>query len=121
MTKILDIQQSIAAANGNASLAKELFSMLLNELELRLQQIKSSLQSNNMDELKEHVHKLYGATAYCIVPKLRNRTAALNKILKEKNHSQLHSLVDEVLQEIQDLINGGPDFLKKDWVIKPEL
>lgn len=116
MTKILDIQQSITAANGNASLAKELFAMLLSELEIKLQQIKSSFQSNNMDALKEHIHKLYGATAYCIVPELRNSAAALDKILKEKNYSQLHSLVDEVLQEIQELINGGPDFLKKDWV-----
>lgn len=116
MTKILDIQQSITAANGNASLAKELFAMLLSDLDLRLEQIKSSFQTNNMEALKEHIHKLYGATAYCIVPELRNSAATLEKRLKEKDHSQLHSQVDEVLQKIQELINGGPDFLKKDWI-----
>lgn len=116
MTKILDIQQSITAANGNASLAKELFTLLLSDLDLRLEQIKSSFQTNNMEALKEHIHKLYGATAYCIVPELRNSAAALDERLKEKDHSQLHSQVDEVLQKIQELINGGPDFLKKDWI-----
>ena len=68
MTKILDIQKSIEAANGNTSLAKELFSMLLNDLDVRLGQIKTSFDANNMNELAEHIHKLYGATAYCIVP-----------------------------------------------------
>lgn len=115
MTKILDIPQSIIAANGNISLAKELFTMLLDELELRLEQIKNSFQANDMEVLTEHIHKLYGATAYCIVPKLRKRAAALDEALKEKNHSQLPSLVDDVINEIQNLIKTRSDFIKKDW------
>ncbi len=51
MTKILDIQQSIIAANGNTSLAKELFTMLLDDLDVRQQQIESSFQSKNMETL----------------------------------------------------------------------
>jgi len=115
MTKTLDIQQSIIAANGNISLAKELFTMLLGDLELRLEQIKSSFESNNMNTLKEHIHKLYGATAYCIVPKLRKSAATLDEALKENSYSQLQSLVDEVIHEIQELINKGSGFIEQDW------
>lgn len=116
MTKILDIQQSIIAANGNAALAKELFTMLLNDLDIRLQQIESSFQSNDMETLAEHIHKLYGATAYCIVPNLRKSTASLDEALKEINSSQLKQLVETVLQEIRKLINDGPALIEKDWI-----
>lgn len=116
MTKILDIQQSIEAANGNASLAKELFTMLLNDLDTRLGQIKSSFDANNMNELAQHIHKLYGATAYCIVPKLRNSTETLDQALRQKDYSQLNELVETVLNEIQQLINDGPTYIEKDWL-----
>ena len=116
MTKILDIQQSIITANGNASLAKELFTMLLNDIDERQQQIESSFQANNMEMLQEHIHKLYGATAYCIVPKLRKSAAELDEVLRQKNYSQLQSLVDAVLQEIRQLISDGPAFIEKDWI-----
>lgn len=115
MTKILDIPQSIVAANGNTSLAKELFTMLLGDLELRLQQIKDSFSSNNIEMLAEHIHKLYGATAYCIVPRLRKSAEVLESELRQNDLSQLNGHVESVLQEIQQLINDGPDFIKENW------
>ena len=115
MTKILDIQQSIVAANGNASLAKELFTMLLNDLEARFKQIKSSFNADDMNELAEHIHKLYGATAYCIVPQLRGSAEILDQVLREKDYSQVSELVDVVLDEIQQLINNGPAYIEEDW------
>ena len=116
MTKILDIQQSITAANGNVSLAKDLFTMLLDDLELREEQIKSSFQSDDMMMLEEHIHKLYGATAYCIVPKLRQSTETLEGLLRQKDYSQLKKLVEKVLQEIQLLISNGPDYIEQNWL-----
>ena len=116
MTKILDIQQSIISANGNASLAKELFTMLLDDIDVRMQQIESSFRENNIEMLQEHIHKLYGATAYCIVPQLRESAAALDEVVRQKNHTQLQSLVDDVLQEIKQLINDGPAFIEEDWI-----
>lgn len=116
MSKILDIQQSIAAANGNVSLAKELFTMLLDDLNMRLQQIESSFEQNNMDELAEHIHKLYGATAYCIVPSLRKYTALLDTSLKQKDYSQLGQSVNDVIKEIKTIINNGPEFIQEDWL-----
>lgn len=117
MTKILDIQESIIAANGNVALAKELFSMLIDDLKIRLQQIETSLQSNNMDTLKEHIHKLYGATAYCKVPKLRQCTAILDGELKQNNYTQINQLTDNVIKEINNILSAGPDLIKKDWGI----
>lgn len=116
MTKILDIQQSITAANGNASLAKDLFIMLLDDLKVRLEQIENSFQSNDMAVLGEHIHKLYGATAYCIVPKLRNSTEILERALRDKDSTQLNILVEKVIQEIKQLMEDGPAHIEKDWL-----
>ena len=115
MTKVLDIQQSITAANGNAKLAKDLFVMLLNDLNSRLKQINSSFQANDMDLLAEHIHKLYGATAYCIVPRLRESTEILDHTLKEKDYNQLDEMVNSVLNEINQLIEEGPQHTEHDW------
>lgn len=115
MTKILDIAQSISAANDNVSLAKELFTMLISDLEKRLQQIESSFQSENMDSLSEHIHKLCGATAYVIVPKLRESTKTLDETLKNKDYDKISYLVNDVIIEIRQLINSAPAFIEKDW------
>lgn len=116
MTKILDIQQSIIAANGNTSLAKELFTMLIADLDVRLKQIETSFQSNDMEQLEEHIHKLYGATAYCIVPQLRESTKILDDILRQKNYEDINTLVKKVLHEMSLLITKAPDFIDKDWL-----
>lgn len=115
MTKILDIKQSIITANGNVSLAKELFAMLLEDLGSRLLEIENNFKNKNFDALTENIHKLYGATAYCIVPKLRKCTAILEKHLKQKDYTQLDEQVAHVLEEIQNLIISGPDYIKDDW------
>jgi two-component system sensor histidine kinase BarA len=114
MTKIVDIQQSISAANGNTALAKDLFIMLLDDLGARSQQIKDSFQNNDMDTLAEHIHKLYGATAYCVVPALRESVGSLDIKLKEKNYN-VGQLVNTVLNEIQNIIKDGPNILEEDW------
>ena len=48
MTNLFDLQDSITAANGNATLAKDLFTMLLNELESRLKQIKTCFYDHDL-------------------------------------------------------------------------
>lgn len=115
MTKILDIKQTITAANGNTALAKDLFKMLLDDLDNRFQDIQICYQENKIDELAEHIHKLYGATAYCIVPQLREATHQLEKTLANKSTTQLEQLVTKVLDEINLLIVNGPVYLDKEW------
>ena len=115
MTKIFDIEQSIIAANGNSSLAKELFTMLMADLDERLKQIEDSFIANDIEKLAEHIHKLYGATAYCIVPKLRKRTEVLENELRQKEYSKVEEHVESIREEINQLLSEGPSFIEKDW------
>ncbi|MFK5913088.1 MAG: Hpt domain-containing protein [Woeseiaceae bacterium] len=115
MTQILDIQKSIIAANGNTSLAKELFTMLLDDLDQRLEQIEISFKEKNLEALAEHAHKLHGATAYCVVPNLREYAKTLEYSLKEKTQPNLTELVENVLSEMLVIIKEGPALLKQKW------
>lgn len=115
MTETLDINKSIIAANGNVSLAKDLYKMLIDDLGKRLDQIESSFQNNDMENLGEHAHKLFGATAYCIVPKLRISAEALDHALHNKKFDQLNELVANIQQEIKRLILEGPEHLELNW------
>lgn len=116
MTNSLDIQKSVLAANGNISLAKELFTMLLDELNLKKEQIKVSFQASDMQQLEEHIHKLYGATAYCVVPDLRDNARKLEHALKNKDYSPVQKLVALVENNIQKTIDDGPGLLEEDWL-----
>ena len=116
MTKILDIQQSIVTANGNISLAKELFTMLIDDLGMRVELIENSFQSGDMEQLGEHIHKLYGATAYCIVPQLRESAKILDDVLRNKEYENINELVNNVLNEMRQLINKAPEFINLDWL-----
>lgn len=115
MTNLFDLQDSITAANGNATLAKDLFTMLLNELESRLKQIKTCFYDHDLQGLAQHTHKLYGATAYCIVPELRSSTEKLENALNNGELNNLEDLVEQITKDIQHLINEGPRFLELDW------
>jgi len=115
MTKIVDIEKSVHAANGNAKLAKDLFRMLIKDLDSRLEQINSSFANNDMENLAEHVHKLYGATAYCIVPNLRHVAENLENSLKDKRYSELPVLIELIVKEMNQLIKEGPQFIEQEW------
>ena len=115
MATLLDLQESITAANGNVTLARDLFAMLLSELKTRIKQIETSFYVHDLQGLAECTHKLYGATAYCIVPQLRSSTEKLENALTNGELNNLEILVEQIKSDIQELINEGPRFLAMDW------
>lgn len=115
MNDILDIKQSIINANGNVGLAKDLFQMLLDELPERLDQVNLSYQTGNFEDLLEHAHKIYGATAYCAVPAIRKAAEDLEATLKKAETTDLEVLVNELTCQIKHLILKGQEFLDQNW------
>lgn len=109
---IIDTKLALEKANGNSELAKELFTMLINELEPLLQQIKSSYQSNSIQDLLDHAHRLHGSTAYCGVPDLKSTAQKLEASVKnQKNNDEILSNIENVDNSIKLLLKNAPDFL----------
>ena len=116
MSDILDKNLAIEQAGGDETLAKELFGMLLKDAPQLLEQIEIAFNIRNTVDLWEHAHKLYGSTAYCGVPQLRERAKAVEDAIKADAHSDV--LEDEVRalsEAVQSLCAHGTEFLSMPW------
>jgi len=120
MNEIFDAATALEQAGGNEELARELFSMLLNELPDHRQAIDAAFRSMTsetaaIDGLWDSVHKLYGAAAYLGVPALRGAAKTLEDQIRENARDQLAEGIRQLDQEIERLLNSSADILARDW------
>ncbi len=78
----VSVDESIQLAAGKADLAEELFSMLLEQLQIDTPRVQELWDGDHLEELLECVHKLHGATRYCGVPELRTAANRFETALK---------------------------------------
>jgi len=109
MTAIFDKFQGIELAGGNEDLANELFPMLISELPEHKTNLLSAKKSNDMDDLKKHIHKLHGGSRYCGVPALRTASANFENIVDLKQQDKLERGLNDVIIQIDSLIKYYKD------------
>lgn len=74
-----DEMAALAAAGGDADLAKELLSALLNGLPGEIDDLRSALAESDWPALADHAHQIRGATRYCGVPALDEAIESLER------------------------------------------
>ncbi len=114
MAEMLDISLALEQAGGNADLARELFQMLLNELPALRNSINSAFSGSDSQLLWDSTHKLYGSTAYCGVPALRDTAKALEDAIKQEA-DDIENRIQAINGAIDQLIEHGPAALEQDW------
>ena len=67
----IDWKLSLKLTGGNLTLAKNLFTMIINSLPTEQQLINSAFINNDLNQLYELIHKLYGGCCYIGLPKLK--------------------------------------------------
>lgn len=115
MPNTVDINIALEQAAGNEQLAKELFQMLLAELPVLLQQLQVAIQNRDQQAIWDHAHKIYGSTAYCGVPALREIAQQLEKNIKSQDMDAVKSQTGLLAEEIQRLLDCGEEFLQRPW------
>ncbi|HEY9051000.1 MAG TPA: response regulator [Gammaproteobacteria bacterium] len=100
---IFDEAEAIERAGGNRKLAMELLSMLQKELPEHQQKIMAAKEANNLVDLKQHTHKLHGATSYCGVPLLRHAAKQLENTIDNQDFPELDKHYVELLAAIESL------------------
>ena len=90
--------------NGNTELAIELVSMLRSELPRHRLAISTAYRNNDLALLKEHAHKLNGASRCCGTPLLRQAADALERAIDNEPHEPLGALVNDLLNAIDQLM-----------------
>ena len=115
MTGVVDYAEAIDKAGGNAELAKELFGMLLQELPQLREQLQEALGQENQQAIWDHAHKIYGSTAYCGVPILRQAASAMETAVKSQQLDAMRDQFTTLDKAIQQLITEGPTHLSQAW------
>lgn len=115
MSEILDTAFALEKAGGDEGLAKELFSMLLGELPELHKKLQIAIEAKDMQAMWDHAHKLYGSTAYCGVPALRDTVQALESAIKQQDFDRINSEFQITSNEIGRLVAEGDSLLQQVW------
>jgi len=120
MSEIFDAGIALEQAGDNEELARELFTMLLDELPDHRQAIDTALKALNREDLEinklwDPVHKLHGATAYLGVPALRQAVKAFEDQIKQNRRDQLDEGFRQLDAEINRLLEHGGEILSRNW------
>lgn len=109
LTGSVDIQLCLKLANHKPALARDMLRMLLSGLENEKNQINQALDTAQFEELGELVHRLYGSSCYCGVPRLKHISGLLDKLFQSKQFEQARSAIPALNHALDDLINWGKD------------
>lgn len=120
MSEIFDASLALEQAGDNEELARELFTMLLDELPVHRQAIKAAFKAVSNEDaeiniLWDPVHKLHGATAYLGVPALRQAVKTFEDLIKQDNRDQLDEAFRQLDTEINRLLEYGREILSRNW------
>ncbi|MCE3251145.1 MAG: response regulator [Cellvibrio sp.] len=107
LTGSVDIQLCLKLANNKPALARDMLSMLLKGLEGEKQQINTALANEAFEELGELVHRLYGSSCYCGVPRLKHISGLLDKLFQSNQYDQVRDAMPALNHALDDLINWG--------------
>jgi two-component system sensor histidine kinase BarA len=116
MTPLVDYTHALQQANGNETLAKDLFGMLLTELPELYTTLETAWQQQDAAALRDHAHKIFGSTAYCGVPDLTSCAKALEDALKSGSDQEIVTThVENLGKAVDRLLAEGPSLLKQAW------
>lgn len=87
---VIDWELSLKLAGNNRDLARDMLTLIYQQLPDDIAQIKALHHEQNTPQLIHHVHKLHGALCYCGLPRLKLLIAHLESDLK--NHIMDSSL-----------------------------
>ena len=102
-TPIVDLPLAIKLAGDKEELAKELFQMLLNNLDKELSDITQTLQKKDFKNLLFQVHRLHGAARYCGVPALRDAAEGAEIALKQQRTDEIDQLISRIIFESEQI------------------
>ncbi len=102
---IVDWKLAEKLANGNLSLAKELFQMLLDSLPQHQQEIQTAYDSQDLSKLAQAVHKLHGATCYVGTTRLKQVSEDLEHAAKQYQIDQINLLYKKFCEELNLVMN----------------
>jgi len=101
---VIDWELGARLAGNNLDIANDLLSLLIKNLTQDLQVIKEHYAAEDYSALRQEIHKLHGAVAYCGVPRLKSILSLLESNLKNNIMTSLPSQMDQLETEIKQIL-----------------
>lgn len=100
----VDIALGLQLANFKPALARDMLKMLLENLPSELADINKAFRDNDFLHLEERVHRMYGSSCYCGVPRLKKISSLLDKLLQAKQYNQTEEVIASLNLIIEDIL-----------------
>lgn len=102
--KAIDWALCVSLANNKPQVAEELLTMFTESLPKFQQDILVAFQQQDMQKLRDHIHKLHGGACYVGVPKLKTTAAEIETLIKKNNLDNLDIMIVTLLTEITNIL-----------------
>ncbi len=103
----VDVSLCLKLANNKPLLARDMLKMMLDGLPNEKQQINQAIVDNNDALLNELIHRLYGSSCYCGVPRLKSISGFLDKLIQAKEFNNAKEAIQSLNNAIDDVLAWG--------------
>ena len=98
----VQVDVCLQLSNNKPDLARDMLSMLLQDLPTQRKFIAQAQQANDLHKLETIIHKIRGGASYCGVARLRSSSAHADELLRKKNYNS--AAIEQVLTDIDELL-----------------
>ena len=101
----VDIALCLRLSNNKPALARDMLKMLIAGIAEEKQLIMDAMQQNHYEQAGEIIHKLYGSSCYCGVPRLKYISGLLDKLFQKQLYDEASSAVGSLYLAVDDIID----------------
>ncbi len=105
----IDLKKGMDRLSCSEEKAKKMIEMLVNGFKKDLPGLEAAKKAGDWGAVKSIVHKLYGGSLYCGVPRLQEVCAKFEKYLVSKKTEHREELYQQLLGEMEDVIKDLKD------------
>jgi two-component system sensor histidine kinase BarA len=103
----VDVSLCLKLANNKPLLARDMLKMMLEGLPCEKEQINHAITEGNDTQLNELIHRLYGSSCYCGVPRLKSISGFLDKLMQAKEIKNAKEAIPSLNSAIDDVLAWG--------------
>jgi two-component system sensor histidine kinase BarA len=100
----VDIALCLKLSNNKPALARDMLKMLIAGIAEEKQLIMDAMQDNNFEQAGEVIHKLYGSSCYCGVPRLKYISGLIDKLFQKKLYAEATSAIGSLYMALDDVL-----------------
>ncbi len=100
----VDIALCLKLSNNKPALARDMLKMLIAGIAEEKQLIMDAMRDNNFEQAGEVIHKLYGSSCYCGVPRLKYISGLIDKLFQKKLYADATSAIGSLYMALDDVM-----------------